>query len=364
MCAITFFLLFLHLALVGCADTQVVSALQKDLDSLGLTTRQVRLSNLDRVRRFSTTIESAADSIAASETDPEIRENALLWKISGIPAFRQALLFPDPGVATVDAWVLSIQTRQFFTTGSGNQLFGSSQDIAVRAISSIEQDFEYRGKELYKAGRYDELSSKAEQWALKHPIADRFYNRPSVVTSLKEFEFEVGSGMGGAVGNIAQDVHDISTRLNLYAAQLPGEARWQAEYLLARAGLEEKFGAVEMDVAAVADAVNRLTILAERGKLVIDIKALQALEEDVRRLEATISTERAVVLEDVNRQRLETIAKIDAIAQREMRQVSDGAIALIDHLVWRVVQVAGGCAVVVGCFVLLYRFSARRRTTV
>jgi hypothetical protein len=322
----------------NCGTTRPDSRLQGAADSLGLQMAQLRLNNVQRAARISLLIDAAADSILRESNDRKVSRNAHQWRIFAVPVFRQSLFFSDPGAATLDAWTCSVQMRQFFTVGSGNSFFGDQQAIAVRTAQKIESIFKDYGDDAQQVARFENLEARLEEWASSHPIEGSLYDRTSIIPYLKEFQVDIDQGVVGSVQEIAVDVRALSTHLNLFAAQIPREARWHGEYLLAEMDAEARLDEIEADAARVTDALGRVMAQIESGELAIDIKALRSLHSDILRLEQRIGEERALVLDEVSRQRIETLARIDALVERSLAEASSSATDLVDHLVWRAIQ--------------------------
>jgi hypothetical protein len=241
--------------------------------------------------------------------------------------------------------------RLYFTTGAGGSLFGPYQYLAVVAARSIEATFDLAVTDTAGSEKMKRVSQQAEQWAEDHPILGPYYDRPSAIPFLREFQVEAETGFGGTLGDISQDVRSISGRINLLAAQVPREARWQAEYMVSEAEIGSRFDSLSRDLGATMRTLRSLAAAAESGEIAIDVRSLQTLHSDIVRLMEQIGVEREIVLADVASQRTETLARIDALADRVLAQASFSATDLIDHFIWRVALLlalfaAGGVIVV------------------
>jgi len=337
--------------LLSCGTSHESTRLQKGIDSLGLQIVQLRLNNVQHVMRISLLIDAAADSILRASQDQDVRRKAHQWRIFAVPAFRQALLFSDPAGATLDGWTCSVQMRQFFTVGRGSAFFGDQQPIAIRTSEKIESIFmSYDGDSSY-VERFKTVEGKLEDWASEHPIEGSFYDRTSIIPYMKQFHVDLDEGAFGSIEALAADVRSLSTNINLLAAQVPREARWHGEYLLSELGAEDRLNMLEADVTSMTGVLARMIALLEQGDLTIDIKALQTLHGDFLRLEQRLAEERELILNDVNRQRIETLARTEAMVERSLAFTQSNATGLIDHLVWRVAQLLMAAAVAVALFV-------------
>lgn len=301
--------------------------------------------------RISLLIDAAADSILRGSQNQNVRRKAHQWRIFAVPAFRQALLFTDPAGATLDGWTLSVQMRQFFTIGSGSTFFGDQQPIAIRTSEKIESIFKSYEGDSSQVERFKALEGKVEDWASTHPIEGSFYDRTSIIPHMEQFHVDINEGAIGSIEALSADVRSLSTNINLLAAQVPREARWHSEYLLSELGAEPRLTMLETEITSMTGALARLAALLERGDLTLDIRSFQLLHEDLLRLEERLAEERELILNDVNRQRTETLERTEAMVERSLAFTQSNATDLIDHLVWRVAQLLMAAAVAVALFV-------------
>ena len=105
-----------------------------------LSANQLQLASFEMGRNLSARIEGAADNIIAESTDPVVRRNALLWKISAIPLVQEAAVRIDPQVAAMDLLAFTIQQLDYLTIGSGRNSFGPQQAIAVDATREAQRE--------------------------------------------------------------------------------------------------------------------------------------------------------------------------------------------------------------------------------
>lgn len=285
--------------------------------TLWVNTAEIRLHNLERASQFGLVISAAADTILRQSSDPGVRKRAHKLRMYTVPMFRQILFFPDAGAASVDGWSYAVQLRQFFTEGRGGEFFGVHQGLVVGTVKRIESHFHDVGKKPEEIETFKRIRATIEQWASSHPIMNDFYARRSVIPFLEEFQVDTDRRLTGTVGNIALDVRSISIRIDLLAAQLPQEARWQAEYAMENLGVGSR---LDDRLAVVTASVERLTALLEQGKLAFDIRSLQSLHADIARLEERLAIERELIFVEIERQRLETLAQVEAAGASSPRR--------------------------------------------
>ena len=343
------------LILAGCGSAHVESSFQGGLDTLGLTASRVALLNLERNSRFSLVIEAAADSIARLSSDRQVKRNAMRWKLAAIPAMREALFFGDPAVGSMDAWAFTFQMQDYLENGGGKDLFGEFQPIALRVCAKLDSMLTGERTDSSVHAYSLTLRGQIRKWARALPIENSLLERPTVVQDLADLDLAGSTSLGGIVGDIGQSVRDLSARVNIYATQVPKEARWQVEYLAQEYRIDERLDTLDSQAADITKEINRLVGLIEGGGVTIDIRALKQLREDLLRLEDILATERVRILADVDRQRLETIAAVERLSEATMKQAEARGIAIVDHLMWRVAQILAGLAFFVMLFLVGFR---------
>ena len=87
-------------------------------------------------------IAGAANNIARAAPDTRTREFALTWKLRSATGLQALVLEPDPRHALVGTWMAVVQSRQYFTEGSGKNIFGEQTDQAVAVVYMLEERFQ------------------------------------------------------------------------------------------------------------------------------------------------------------------------------------------------------------------------------
>jgi len=98
-------LCLLGLSGVGCRMTAPPPDMESSIHStedVAVTPQQARLRMRALVEPLSGAIVESADRISAGTTNRVVRREALLWKIEGVSALREALFRPNPFVAIMD----------------------------------------------------------------------------------------------------------------------------------------------------------------------------------------------------------------------------------------------------------------------
>ena len=87
----------------------------------------VRGAVLNLSQDASENTERTADTIAAQTQSPQVRINAIQWKLVSSVELESAALARDPVVALGELILFTLQSRNFLSTGEGRELFGRLQ---------------------------------------------------------------------------------------------------------------------------------------------------------------------------------------------------------------------------------------------
>jgi hypothetical protein len=328
----------------------------------------VRLSAQNLANLYMSTVELAADSIIRISGDPAVRYAALDWKANAIPAFQRAMNQTDPFVSYMDGWTLIVQMRQYYDTGAGRYRYGPYQDIAVNAVRAVETRIDSSVSVQQDSALYQTLHGFVYNWADSHPLNDLYLRQSVGEFVIRHMGDDRPSGLGqlGTLTELATDAQQMSLMLATY---IPKEVRWQSELLIGSLADTTRLSPVlaAVDSMAVLQAITRL--LEQTPGMISEERAALFRE---------ISRERLAILENLERQRIATIdAAVELINwEREttMREVAtmvafergaitdaiDGTRAalmtetrgVIDHIVWRVIQVGFVFLLIAGAFTL------------
>ena len=111
---------------VGCSTVPPPRTPGMEAIGVDTTTAELRQRIYRYESVFAATIHRAADEISANTSDRDIREMSIRWKINAVPTIQAAVFRLDPLAGLADAWGLTAQMENFFTSGNGKELFGSS----------------------------------------------------------------------------------------------------------------------------------------------------------------------------------------------------------------------------------------------
>jgi hypothetical protein len=322
--------------LSGCLSSRPESPAAESLDSLGITIRGVRESNIRLAYRDGLTIEAAADSIAALSNDRVTTLNAHLWKIHCIPVIRQIYSESDPLLSANDALAFTKQCKEYFISGLGKNRFGPYQYIAVNAVSANERRLVELNRQRLSSVTFDTVMSQLSRWAARHPLTNHVFERPSILNDLDTLLEGQDYSLASAIGRIADDVDDLSGRLSLFSAQLPRETRWQGEYVFAELSLKERLVKLDSTMTVLTSALTSIDESIKSGGLEVNVAGLQALRDDLHAALSQVSSERAIVIGEFERIRLATLTAAEEAANRAVAGWLDKTESIINRTLWKV----------------------------
>jgi hypothetical protein len=289
---------------------------------VGVSAPVLRARVDDFAERLAGRLEETCDRIRLESRDPGVRRRALRAKIEGIPAVYSAAYRADPLEAAMDVWALAFQLSHFVREGAGSTLYGDHQPLAHALAEDVIADADALVRSIAVGPEaFADARAKVERWASLHPIERNFSARPSIATSMAEFRSERDAFV--AVGAVTDTLENLSERLNTYAAQLPKQARWQAELLAADLPSEPD----------VAEALGDVHALGETGRLVSELLAdWPGMVGEGSPVHAMIASERKAALADVNAQRLQTLEYVTAERVATLAALQQERIAVLAAL--------------------------------
>jgi len=272
-----------------------------------LSSRKLRSLLTDYVPRFAIQIEETADQILAESTDAEIRRNALLWKSNAISACFQAAARPDSLAAFLDVWILNRQMTQLFEHPPENPHFGPWQELAIQTSRQLElplRDIQSKlGTGAIPGGKGVTLGEDfVADFALKYPVRSLYFDRQSLAAPFIQQVSEETREVLQVVSGLNENLTELQRLLALYAEFLPKQARWQSELLLLSSTSSAVLAEPLREVAVISRAMDRLATTAESSPALLERERL-ALHE-------IVADERAVIMQDIERMRGETLEQL------------------------------------------------------
>ena len=378
----------LPFAALGCQTLQSSDGLlEQESPNAKVSSRQLRIVLDDLVLQYSSQVELAADQIIAENNDPQVRKNALMWKMNSIASCFQAASRRDPLGAYFDIWILNKQSLGLFEKSSDSPLFGESQPIAISATQEIETIMtavlDLIGDDLPVNEAF------ANTFAREHPINDLYFQRASITANYTQYidSIEIkGPELLGVVGDIDQQLDQLQRLSSMYAEFLPKQARWNGELMIMEtlqsnaviASLQNMSLAAN-GVATIADTTQAIPRLIERERNLLNdaiteerIATMETLEkmrsetlnnfQDERiAVMEQIEVERNTVLKAVEEQRIaatsdlmqlseDSFAKMDRVVDSKITDIAKHGSDLIDHGFRRLIQLLGAVAAITVLF--------------
>jgi len=255
---------------------------------------------------FAANVELAATSIEERAADSTVRRNALLWRIRGVPEMRKACFRIEPIGALVDAWIFARQMDQLFSSdGAGSAAFGGFQHEAV-AVSGrlVDQMREIAGSIAVSPETRAEFEHKyIDPWLAEHPLPDMTFVRESPIARFAE-QSRASADVFQSVGTIEELAVTLSQQARIYLADLPRQIQGEVDLMRSDLMASGDLAGMQSDLHVSAAAADRLASIAES-------------------MSPLVLNERAIVLDEMNRQRglvmdavsLERERAVDAIIQ-------------------------------------------------
>jgi hypothetical protein len=343
----------------GCAKKP--PTLLDRLEKPKMTVEELRARNYDFVLRFAARVEEAAYDISTGSQDLRLARFALVWISSAVPTAQSSAFQADPASALIDLWALSLQQEQFFERGAGTDIFGDWQGLVIRTSKDILRDVESIMQGVASEAEYARFKETITGWVAENPIESLLFTRASTVPLTTAALGGYPSGTFAAIGNMADEVRDLSARMSIYAELLPKQIRWQGAMLLSAeaggVGLIQTMRDIERHAAEMQhmteflDSIPAL-ISAQRAAAMSDItverlavtKELdELLDKKIALMLEAVQQERVAVMTGLTHERVATLQEFDAMATRLADQAVDRAMGqvngAIDYFYWRAVQV-------------------------
>jgi hypothetical protein len=205
-------------------------------EAIEVSAEELRIQIRALAAPFSGILEEAADQVIAWSDEPRVKEDALRFKINAIPAMQTALFQRDPLAALYDTWAFIWQMRAFWDGGFGGQAQpAEALRAGHEATDRMEQYLEHVAAHAIEGDDAMAATRRAVQdWARENPMTRGFRSRPSATVDLAHFMGESNQGLLRTAAALRENVDDLTSRIDVYVAFLPKQARWQTELLLAQ----------------------------------------------------------------------------------------------------------------------------------
>lgn len=318
---------------------------------------ELRTQTVSIGREFLRQIEIAGDSIEAATHDTRIQRNSLQWKLSSVPAVEEAVLRGDQVIAMFDLAAFRLQLAAFLDSPAGRETFGDQLPVAQRALERLKPEWEATAAAI-GVQLSDDARARLNAWAEAHPIERVPFLRPTIVGEMAHTLRAQEGSIGAAVGGMQESLDRLEFRMSL-----------TNEFAVKQAGWLSQLGAFEVGATPEAsDAVKTLNstrgLIEETPELIRRerVAMLEDLERQRRESIATLLEERATVLNALAAERATVLAAIDAqrrlamldVDSLRVRVIAD-EIRVVDHAMLRVAELIGALLLLVGLGLLMTR---------
>ena len=324
---------------------------------------ELRLEVVELARIASAYVEQAADAIRSESKSEDVRREALLWKVNAIPQIQAAALQPDPLVAAMDLWAFIVQMRNYYATGAGAAALGPHATVAQSAIAKMEARVLEAAHRVSTAGGKN-VRPRLEKWASEHPITSSNFAREGLTA---EYAYTLRAGQKGgfgAIGEAQATMQRLEFRLALMSEYMPKQVRWNAELATGDVlAVDEIKSTMAQLNLTMLDASKLLVETPEMIRLEREA-AMQAVQGERIAAFGSVDKQRQLVLEGIAQERELAFRKVDEMREGLMKDADAMASrqlkGVVDYVLLRLAQVAGGLALLVGLIWLLRRLAGKR----
>ncbi|CAM4154272.1 chemotaxis protein [Corallococcus exiguus] len=318
----------------GCASLEPQrSELATRVGRSDLSVAVMRTRVRDLARRFSGLIEALADDLAARSGSPHVASAMLRFKANAVPAVQSALFQPDPVAALLDTWTLLAQLEDSLphtAVDASPELLAQAHDTLVDLESQVEAEWrEVTGREDVTGAR-----DKVHAWAAAHPLTGPLVTRESTTALLASLTDVTGGGLRSTAAGLVEETRDLTARVDLYAASLPRQARWQAELVATDALQAPTVQAALAELGRTVDLLDRVGAVAANSPALIERErraVLAAVNAERLGLQEFVNGERQAVFADVGRERQAVVDALHAERVATLQQLDGLARGWVDH---------------------------------
>jgi len=286
-------------ALIGCATSpKDQTRAMEQVGVVDVKTRQLDLLVQGLGAYCAGEIELAAQEIQDQTGDPMTLENAIMWKVNAVPLFYQASFTPDPVGGLVSIWALSVQMRQFMTTGEGRVVFGAQQYIGVTAAQNLVARTEILARKVMTEEKVEYYQQISEEWAKEYPIQNMLFVHPGESHNYLMALADDGVGGLAAAASLNQQMMTMNDRIATFTTSVPKQVQWQTELMLTR-------------TPNLIEAQRDSTLLAIRQEYIAMLEPmLNFLHEERLGFTKDLERERVAVLEVLEKERLQVLQSL------------------------------------------------------
>lgn len=345
-CVVTF--------LTGCVAPDGKSKFEKEVVADDVSIAVLRAETFSYLEHFAHKVEATADEIIEATDDPKVKREALLWKMYAIPAAMVAQDHPSPLVGFVDMWILTQQMRHFFENGPAKDAFGDQQMLVVNACRQLDIQTDELARVYFNETGYARAAQRVSEIATDNPLDASGFDRPFSPKDIEAIITGPDAGIFSMAQNLEVEVQKIQIKMGYYAALLPRIARWQAELFTEdlldneiapiitdlQSGISEERQIIledfnrqrvetqEFAESQIQDVLKQITL--EREALTADME--RVIAGSVKQVEVLVQSEHAILREFADEQRALTLDSIHEERKETVDQLADIAESSVDRI--------------------------------
>jgi len=326
-----------------------------------ITVSQLRAVDYELALRIGQLVAKCADEVLDDTEDPLVRQKALVWRMYAAPQARTAAFNQDPLAGLIALWALSGQQKQYFSEGEGHGPMVERHACVAETSNRLYDDVTSEAVGVMGDERAHRMKARVDEWVEAHPIEGELHVRPTAQADLAAL---VGGDLQGglkAVGTIDETFRDLNDRVAMLSSQLPTEARWQVDYLVA--GLFEEYVAKPSE--EVVESMSELvTIFVDFEDLLTEqtSRLLAGFERERKAIAKAIDEERVLVFESIGKERVAFLDSIEEQIDQALDRFEETGQGLIDHFFERLIGVFIGIALFLSLLVVVLVVALRPRT--
>ncbi|NOI70800.1 chemotaxis protein [Vibrio owensii] len=336
----------LVLSLSGCSLLEV----KIDSQTVPLTKQELNMRIMTReyAQQFFAQVEQAAD-VLQENYEPSDKVNQsyiLLWKINAEEGLQAAAYQVSPMAALIDTWVFTHQMNQFYSEGTGKDLFATGE--AKKVSEHLAKEVDKLAKSLLKKDVYEKTQVFVADFVEKYPFADLSMIRtPAYRAWLQANQISEEEAVT-TLGTMPEAIGDVSDRLSLVSEQTPKIMTWKAQLLAlnSSASIEQvnaALNSLKVTSESLKDFIDNnpeyMRNLAEQmavqlQPLVEDIdqkteERLSQLSDERQALELMVARERQEIAQIITNEREKFAQDLDHVSQEVVNLAMDKLIELV-----------------------------------
>ena len=232
--------------------------------------------------------------------------------------------------------------KLYYEKGSGKDLFGEFQGIAIRASDALYKDLIEIARNLTPERDISEGIKLIEDFAEQNPINSSYFVRRSTIPLMTRIQRVEKVTFKSLAEGMAQSLDELSTRINAYTEILPKQVRWQAEDLLNNA----------LTNPELTGRLDSLTYLLERSVLVVE-----STPELIDEQRSTLMQELVMQLlsDEITLQREASFQELNTLTSQSIDLSFNNLENIVDTIFWRTVVLLFIFLVVIVIGIIIYK---------